>query len=1250
MNARLRLDRYLDDLRRRLRSLFLARAAAVGAVTTLVVTVVAVWLLNQRGFPSGAVLAARSILIAALLAAGVTLLWLPLRRLRVRKGATELERRLPSQQGRVETYLDATRRCGSEVDLPLLDLLAEDALRRAEASPPESVVSSRAIRTGATVALAAFGVLLLVLGLGPSYWGFGSRHVLLGLPLPSQYLAARRIEVQPGDVTVRRNQDLPIRASLHGMSADEAIVHVRFGESTDWESAPMQAARTGGFEFTLYALREPLSYYVTSGGARSAVHRVEVVDLPRIERMRLTYVYPEWTGLQPTVDESSRDIRAVAGTRVELEIQTSAPLDSPTLVVNGTQSGLRSQGTLTTGSFVLNEPGRYHVGAKVGGQLAPLTDEHDITLIADRKPTVEVVHPGRDWHASRIEEVPVRIRAGDDFQVQALELRYSINGGQWHSLPLDARSRQVSTEALLRLEDLGTEDPGSGPAAAGRSAGPGLQPGDIVSYYAVARDRGQEAQTDLYLIQVQPFDRRFMQSQAAGGGQGGMDDQPGSISDRQREILLATWNLQRSRDEPGSRGAQRLQDNARMLSELQSTLAEQASTLVTRARARLLATADEQIRAFVENLELAAQAMQPAAKHLRALELRQAIPAEQKALQHLLRAEAIFTDIQVAFANNGGGGWQAGRDLADMFELEMDLEKNQYETESRVSMETPSRELEEAIRKLRELARRQERLARDASRQSPAALQEQRWRQEQLRREAEDLRRRLAELAQREARNRQQSGGESSSGSQGQGSSGGQQGQSLSAERNDGGASGSSSGGSGSTSGSQGQSQGQPLNAGRNDGGASGSSGGEEESASGTQPRTAQSGTGNDRDASGRGAASEALEQIENAIRNMNVASGAQPGEAGGAGSGTHPAQEAERSLRQALERIERERHEGLVGAFDELARRAQRLLDEQRRSETELLEALTGETRPEGSRVLREDRLSPQQARALAERKREMQRELRALERDMRAAVQRHGRDAPDASERLDEAVTELSRSGTGSRLARSAIDLERGRATDAATRDGLITEALEALEQQLGQTARVAASEAGQRGRGTEPGEVTAEELLAELGELRRALEQASGGAAGGGGEGIGPTSAFQNGQPSHLFQGGRAGPWSPPSARDALRGVDSPELRERAAAIGERLQELVNRLPRGALPSTDVEALQRLAQQLQLGARGDPMQSYYAQMVDAVDQLELAALDAVGPARAASPTRTTPPEADSPQYRESVAEYYRRLGDGR
>ena len=59
-----------------------------------------------------------------------------------------------------------------------------------------------------------------------------------------------------------------------------------------------------------------------------------------------------------------------------------------------------------------------------------------------------------------------------------------------------------------------------------------------------------------------------------------------------------------------------------------------------------------------------------------------ALPDEQKALQNLLRAEATFRQIQVAFGSRRrrrrGGG--AGRDLASLFDLELDTEKNQYET------------------------------------------------------------------------------------------------------------------------------------------------------------------------------------------------------------------------------------------------------------------------------------------------------------------------------------------------------------------------------------------------------------------------------------------------------------------------------------------------------------------------------------------------------------------------------------------
>ena len=75
------------------------------------------------------------------------------------------------------------------------------------------------------------------------------------------------------------------------------------------------------------------------------------------------------------------------------------------------------------------------------------------------------------------------------------------------------------------------------------------------------------------------------------------------------------------------------------------------------------------------------------------------MPSEQDALQHLLRAEAVFTDIQVAFqqGGGGGGGGMAGRDLSELFELEMDLEKNQYETEAPVAFDSESASQEEQV-------------------------------------------------------------------------------------------------------------------------------------------------------------------------------------------------------------------------------------------------------------------------------------------------------------------------------------------------------------------------------------------------------------------------------------------------------------------------------------------------------------------------------------------------------------------------
>ena len=142
--------------------------------------------------------------------------------------------------------------------------------------------------------------------------------------------------------------------------------------------------------------------------------------------------------------------------------------------------------------------------------------------------------------------------------------------------------------------------------------------------------------------------------------------------------------------------------------------AEQAQTLTERTRARQLTRQDEDIARFVESMERAIQSMHPTADYLASVELQEAIQPAQEALQYLLQAESVFTDMQISQQQGGGGGGGGGRaseDLAEMFELEMDMEQNQYETGESASPQAQQEQMSDIMDQLEELARRQEQLA-----------------------------------------------------------------------------------------------------------------------------------------------------------------------------------------------------------------------------------------------------------------------------------------------------------------------------------------------------------------------------------------------------------------------------------------------------------------------------------------------------------------------------------------------------------
>lgn len=727
MGLREQLHAYISQLEKRLRWSTLLRGAAILTGGALAATLVLVTIANARAFSQGSVTAARFGLILILAIAAGAGLALPLRRLTRRRTVGIAEAAFPQFEQRLITFVDRDSRD------PFVELLAGDTLNIAQSAEPKQLVTDFRIWVSLGTSVASFAMLVWLITAGPGFLGYGASLLWTGphRDKPSLY----DLRVAPGDAVVRRHADQLVSAIPAGLKSPSVKLHARYQSSSKWEEIVMQpqaaGSFAGGYQFLFAGLLEPVEYYVTAGAMTSKHYNIRVTDLPAVKQIRVTYHYPAWTGMPSEVEERGGDLRAVAGTQAELDVSTDRPLESGQLQLdNGQKIQLTGgQNNVYHGAIKMDQDGVYHVAGVEQGQPVRVSEDFFIEARKANPPQIVLVRPGQgDYHASPIEEVTVAAKATDEYGLKGVELHYSVNGGPETSLDLlkQKNGKQADGSATLSLEDFK------------------LVPGDVVSVYATAKDANAESHTDMIFIEADPYEREFSQSQAAGGGGGGGGgggDQTPQISLRQKEIISATFKQQRDKNSTPQQAA----DISKLLSQSQATLRDQSVTLSGRLQARELTDEVKAIGDFQKDMLEAARAMDPAAQQLREQKWKDAIPNEQKALQFLLRAEATFRQIQVAFGSRGGGGGGGGaaRDLAALSDLELDTEKNQYETrkDAAASADQQEKQIEDALKKLDELAKREQDLAQQQRNGTQTA--EQKWQQEMLQREVEQLQRQM---------------------------------------------------------------------------------------------------------------------------------------------------------------------------------------------------------------------------------------------------------------------------------------------------------------------------------------------------------------------------------------------------------------------------------------------------------------------------------------------------------------------------
>src|ERR1700736_5582525 len=202
------------------------------------------------------------------------------------------------------------------------------------------------------------------------FWGYGTSLLWAGPPKAESH-AFYDIVVQPGDRTVRRKSDQLVTARMVGFTAPHARLFAKYGSAAKWEEAAMRPQPDSpNHEFLFSGIPESLEYYIEAGGVQSKTYKLNVIDLPGVKKIRVTYHYPAWSGMKDAVEDPGGDLRAVEGTTAEVSIQTDKPLTTGArLLDDGSKLPLRTgEGGTLLASVPIKKDGRYYIAAVENGE------------------------------------------------------------------------------------------------------------------------------------------------------------------------------------------------------------------------------------------------------------------------------------------------------------------------------------------------------------------------------------------------------------------------------------------------------------------------------------------------------------------------------------------------------------------------------------------------------------------------------------------------------------------------------------------------------------------------------------------------------------------------------------------------------------------------------------------------------------------------------------------------------------------
>ncbi len=520
--------------------------------------------------------------------------------------------------------------------------------------------------------------------------------------------------VEPGDAEVERGTSLVISAKflllsgtdkdrlpqnvtlhIHPQVAQPKSTAVSTPDSTvspSDETLPMRKNLDDPiYSAFLPSISSDFTYSVSTPQWQSDRYQIKTFEYPALVKATALLSYPEYTKLPEKRIEDTLKVSAIEGTRLQWDLQLNKQVARIQVIDSEgellTASKIDSKETPESYQFAvtLSKSTKWQIeliDAQGRKNREPIT--LSATALPNKAPSLKMTSGG-DLVASPIEEVSLAATARDDFQVIRAGIGYSLAGGDMveHELVMpESHAIDLSLNYLLELESLQAEAD------------------NLVAYYFWAEDFAADGsvrrtQSDLFFIEVRPFDEVFREGEGQPGGQSqaqSQGQQPSSaeqseeLIELQKQIIAATWKVKREHAFKSDKA--KLVEDIDVIKDSQL----QALELAGEMTGELADAKSIQLGQKLETqIQSAIAELREASARAEVETLTKALASEQAAYQTLLQLRAHEFEVsrsqqQSSSSSSRSASNRQRQQQIDALELESD--ENRYETQSQ-AQETP---------------------------------------------------------------------------------------------------------------------------------------------------------------------------------------------------------------------------------------------------------------------------------------------------------------------------------------------------------------------------------------------------------------------------------------------------------------------------------------------------------------------------------------------------------------------------------